>query len=174
MTIEKGADVFLHSLAHLRDLPLQTSIAGSGPRLGALQAMAGAMDLGLRVAWHGPVPDADRIMAAFDVIVLSSRTEGTPILLFEAMAAGIPIVTTAVGGIPDVVTDREALLVPSERPEALANAIRSVFTDPEGAAARARAAKAVLAARFGTDPWLDAYEALYRMVGRDVRPMEKA
>jgi hypothetical protein len=72
------------------------------------------------------------------------------------------------------VTDREALLVPSERPEALANAIRSVFTDPEGAAARARAAKAVLAARFGTDPWLDAYEALYRMVGRDVRPMEKA
>ena len=174
MTVEKGADVLCQGLAFLQDLPVKASFVGDGRQQETLRARAREMGLDPHITWHGPVPDAERVLAAFDVLVLSSRTEGTPILLFEAMAAGIPIVTTAVGGIPDVVTECEALLGPPERPEALAHAIRKVFTDREGAEMRARAASAVLGARFGIDPWLDAYEDLYEMVGSGVRPMEKS
>jgi glycosyltransferase involved in cell wall biosynthesis len=174
MTVEKGADVLAESLPFLRDLPLSVSFLGEGRQREALQARVRELGLEPRVSWHGPVADAERVLAAFDVLVISSRTEGTPILLFEAMAAGVPIVTTAVGGIPDVVSAREALLVPAERPDALATAIRNVFTDHEGAEARVRAASTVLNARFGTGPWLDAYVGLYETVGRNVRPLENA
>ena len=70
---------------------------------------------------------------AFDVFVLSSRTEGTPIALFEAMAAGIPVVASAVGGVPDVVSSREALLVNPEDPAALAAAITETLENPAAA-----------------------------------------
>jgi glycosyltransferase involved in cell wall biosynthesis len=100
-------------------------------------------------------------MRAFDVFVLSSRTEGTPIALFEAIAAEVPVVATVVGGVPAVVTSREALLVPPESPEALAAALRDVYEDTAGARSRARGAAARVAEHFGLDPWLDAYERIY-------------
>jgi glycosyltransferase involved in cell wall biosynthesis len=174
LTPEKGADVMLESLLWLRDLPLGVSVVGAGRQSATLQERARAKGLSQVITWHGAVPDADRVMTAFDVLVLSSRTEGTPIVLFEAMAAGTPIVATAVGGIPDVLTDQEALLVPPERPDALATAIRTVFADPGGAAVRARVARASLARRFGTEPWLDAYEDLYLAVAGGTRGREPA
>jgi glycosyltransferase involved in cell wall biosynthesis len=165
LSVEKGADVLLASLPLLGELAVGVSFVGSGPQEEMLRARAQGMGLGPRLTWHGVVPDAGRMLTAFDVLVVSSRTEGTPIVLFEAMAAGVPIVTTAVGGIPDVVTAGEAVLVPSEQPEALAAAIRSAFSDREAAEARARAAATVLTTRFGTEPWLDAYERIYEAVG---------
>jgi glycosyltransferase involved in cell wall biosynthesis len=150
-------------------LAVEVSFVGSGPQEETLRARAHGMGLGPRLSWHGAVPDASRILTAFDLLVISSRTEGTPMLLFEAMAAGVPIVTTTVGGIPDVVTAGEAILVPPERPAALAAAIRGVFGDRDAAAARARAAATVLTTRFGTEPWLDAYERLYKTIGRSAR-----
>jgi glycosyltransferase involved in cell wall biosynthesis len=109
-------------------------------------------------------------MAAFDGFVLSSRTEGTPIALLEAMAAGIPTVATAVGGVPDVVSSREAWLVPSESPERLAGAIGELLASPTGAAERGRAARERLLQERGPGPWLDRHEALYRsLLDRDGR-----
>ena len=108
------------------------------------------------------------MFAAFDVFVLSSRTEGTPIALFEAMAAGVPIVATRVGGVPDVVSPLEAALVPAEDPVALAAEIRAIYRDPATGQRRARAARARLERDFSVAPWLDRYEAIYRLVSAGV------
>src|SRR6266566_158231 len=123
---EKGPDVLLDAIPHLRDVPLGVSVVGTGAQRAALQERARDLGLNGRVRWHGVVPDADRLFPAFDVFVLSSRTEGTPVVLFEAMAANVPIVTTGVGGVPDVVSPAEAALVRSEDPVALAAEIRGV------------------------------------------------
>ncbi|HWZ60695.1 MAG TPA: glycosyltransferase [Gemmatimonadaceae bacterium] len=158
---EKGADVFVDALAVLGDPLVEATVIGTGREHDALVARARARGLDRRLRWAGHVPAAHRVVAAFDVLVLSSRSEGTPIVLFEAMAAGVPIVASAVGGVPDVVTPADALLVPPASPDALAAAIATVRRDPTGAAARADAARARLATSFSPTPWLEAYAALY-------------
>jgi glycosyltransferase involved in cell wall biosynthesis len=163
---EKGADVLLDALALAPDLPLVASIVGAGREEAALRAQAEALGVADRVRWHGLIGEAGPLFSAFDAFVLSSRTEGTPIALFEAMEAGVPVVATAVGGVPDVVSPAEALLVPPEDPARLAEALRAVRGDPAAAAARARAAATRLREVFGADPWLDRYEEIYRQVQR--------
>ena len=162
LTPEKGADVLLAALGELRDLPLTVSVIGDGRSRSELAARAQGMGLGDRLRWCGTVPDAARLFRAFDVFVLSSRTEGTPIVLFEAMAADTPIVATAVGGVPDVLSSRDALLVPPDDPVALAEAIRRVHADPATAASRAARARQRLAGDFAPAPWLASYERIYQ------------
>lgn len=166
---EKGPDVLLDALPMLGDVRLAMSFVGAGVQREWLEARAAHRGVADRIRWHGVVPDADRLFPAFDLCVMSSRTEGTPVVLFEAMAAGVPVVTTAVGGIPDVVSADEAVLVPSENPSALAAAIRDVYTQPAAAAQRARAARARLARDFAVEPWLERYVDIYRRVSRGAR-----
>lgn len=161
---EKAPDVLLEALERLRFVPWTASIVGAGPRAPALRRRAEGMGLSHRIRWHGEVPDAARLYRAFDVFVLSSRREGTPVVLFEAMAAGVPVVATRVGGVPDVVTEREAELVPPDDSEALAAALLRVEGDADGARRRARAARRRLETQFGPDAWLAEYESLYRRV----------
>jgi glycosyltransferase involved in cell wall biosynthesis len=161
---EKGADVFLEALALLPDIPWHASVLGIGREQAGLESRAAALGLANRITWHGLLPGAARYFPAFDLFVLSSRTEGTPIALFEAMAAEVPIVATSVGGVPDVVTPVEAALVPPEDPRALAAAIRATLTNPESARRRAEAARRRLSERFATGPWLDAHERMYRQL----------
>jgi glycosyltransferase involved in cell wall biosynthesis len=161
LSAEKGPDVLFEALPFVADLPVSVSMVGDGPQQAQLQARARGMGFASRITWHGSVRDAGDCMRAFDAFVLSSRTEGTPIALFEAIAAEVPVVVTAVGGVPAVVTSREALLVPPESPEALAAALRDVYEDTAGARRRARGAAARVAEHFGLDPWLDAYERIY-------------
>ncbi len=163
---EKGPDVLLEALARLNGAPLTVSIIGDGVERRPLQARAGALGIADRIRWHGVVPDAEQVFPAFDVLVLSSRTEGTPVVLFEAMAAGIPIVATAVGGVPDVVSPEEAVLVGSENPAALAAGVREVYEFPAAAVQRARAARLRLEREFGVGPWLERYVDIYRLVTR--------
>jgi glycosyltransferase involved in cell wall biosynthesis len=161
---EKGADLLLEALARVQDGAVTCSVIGDGPRRSELVAQAEALGLSGRVRWHGLVPDAARFLPAFDAFVLSSRTEGTPIALFEAMAAGVPIVATRVGGVPDVVSPEEALLVPSEDPAALATAVDALLAEPDDAARRALAAAARLAGTFALEPWLRRHDALYHTI----------
>jgi glycosyltransferase involved in cell wall biosynthesis len=161
LTGEKGPDVFIDALAHVRRPEWTAVILGDGPRRPELEARAAALGLGARMRWCGVVPGAGRLYAAFDVFVLSSRTEGIPIVLFEAMAAGTPVVATRVGGVPDVVTEREGALVPPGDPTALAAAIDAVAADPRAASVRAAAARDVLTRRFALEPWLAAYDDAY-------------
>jgi glycosyltransferase involved in cell wall biosynthesis len=161
LTHEKGADVLLRAVPALPP-QVRVSFIGDGRERPALTTLAGELGVADRIDWHGLVPDAGRLLPAFDGYILSSRTEGTPIALFEAMAARIPIVATRVGGVPDVVGDAEALLVPSEEPLALAAAVKSILDAPQAAMARAAAAADRLEQQFGVAPWLDAYETVYR------------
>jgi glycosyltransferase involved in cell wall biosynthesis len=163
---EKGADVLIDSLPHLKAVPLTVSMIGGGPDRQSLHARAAQLAVADQIRWHDAVPAAERLYAAFDVFVLSSRTEGTPVVLFEAMAAGVPIVTTAVGGVPDVVSRDEAVLVSSEDPRALADAIRDVYTHTAAAARRARAARTRLERDYSVGPWLERYTNIYRLVAR--------
>jgi len=164
LTAEKGADVLIAALDSLRDVPLVVSVLGDGRLRPRLEAQAARRGLGDRVRWFGNLPAARQLFSAFDVFVLSSRTEGTPIVLFEAMAAGAPIVATDVGGVPDVVSSKEALLVPPEDPASLAEAVRRVYANPTATAMRARAARRRLEREFALEPWLASYERIYRTV----------
>jgi len=157
----KGADVLVRAVGLLGDASVGAVMVGDGPERAACRAMAARLGIGERIAWPGVVPDAGRLLAAFDVFVLSSRTEGTPIVLFEAMSAGVPVVASCVGGVPDVVGNGEAVLVPADDPGALAAAVRAVLADPGAARSRADAARRRLASAFALDPWLDRYETVY-------------
>lgn len=157
---EKGADVLLASLARTSSGSAVVSMIGDGPERTALAARR--LPIGLDVRWHGAVAEAGRHFPAFDVFVMSSRSEGTPMVLFEAMAAGVPIVATTVGGIPDVVSAAEALLIPPENPAALAAALDSVRDDPLAAYERAARASARLTREHSTGPWVHRYNAVYR------------
>lgn len=158
---EKGPDVLLAALRQLEG-PWRCVFVGEGPDRAVLRERSRRQGLAPRVLWPGLLPAAGRLMPAFDVFALSSRTEGTPIVLFEAMAAGVPIVAARAGGVPDVVGAAEAVLVPSENPAALAEALGEVRADPAGAEARAQAARERLRTAFAREPWLQRYEAVYR------------
>jgi glycosyltransferase involved in cell wall biosynthesis len=156
---EKGIDVFVDAVAALNDPSITACVIGDGPERTASEARAAAA--GVVVRWCGMLPEAGRLCTAFDVFVLSSRTEGIPISLLEAIAAGIPVVATRVGGVPDVVSENEAWLVPSEQPAVLAEAIRVALADRKDAAHRTACASARLASEFGRDAWLDKHEEVY-------------
>ncbi len=162
---EKGADIFIEALAILdrSGYELEVSIIGDGPARFPLQGRTTAFR-SVEVGWHGAVPNAARLFPAFDLFVLSSRTEGTPIVLLEAMAAGVPIVATAVGGVPDVTGRDGAALVHSEDPRALADAIRADLADPDAARRRVAAATRRLDREFAAEPWHDRHQALYTAV----------
>ena len=157
---EKGADVMIDALPH-SNAAWQLSIIGDGPERNALQQRAATLGVADRITWHGPVENAGSLLAAFDAFVLSSRTEGTPITLFEAMHAGVPIVATRVGGIPDVVGPSHAILIPSEDAYAIARALEEVVGDASSAARRSALAHERLLQSFGTAAWLEAIDGVY-------------
>lgn len=160
---EKGPGLLLEALAGLDgEVPWRASLLGSGPLRDRLEARARELGVEGRVRLHGRVPAASRLFPAFDVFVLSSRTEGTPMVLLEAMDAGVPVVATRVGGVPDVAGSGTALLVPPADPRALGEAMRRVHDDPEGARERAREAGRRLESEFGVEGWLDRYDSVYR------------
>jgi len=144
LVAQKGFAGLLDAAAAWRDLdprPLVV-IAGDGPLRTELRARAAA--LGVDAAFTGHVADVPALLAMAAVFVLPSQWEGQPLVLQEALRAGVPVVATRVGGVPALAGDA-ALLVPPGDTGALAAAVRSVLTDP-ALAARLRAAAAARAA----------------------------
>jgi glycosyltransferase involved in cell wall biosynthesis len=144
---EKRIDLLLEALAAVRTTVADARlvIAGDGECRGSLEQQA--RDLGLTDAVHflGSRTDVDSVLRAVDVGALSSDREGSPLLLFECMANDTPLVATAVGGVPDVIEhDRTGMLVPRRDPEAMAQALVGLLTDPARRAAMAEAARAAL------------------------------
>jgi glycosyltransferase involved in cell wall biosynthesis len=160
----KGCDVFLKAFATLPDLPLLATVVGDGPERVALESQAASLGLQDRIKFVGQINNAAPLFSAFDLFVLSSHSEGTPITLFEAMAVGVPIVATRVGGVPDILSETEGRLVPPGSHEDLSRAIRAVYSDPGDAQKRAVQAQYRLASDYALRPWLAGYEDIYRRI----------
>jgi glycosyltransferase involved in cell wall biosynthesis len=135
----------VRAIADLEPGTVRLQIAGDGPDRPALEAEIARLGVDRAVELLGMREDVDHLLAAADLFVLSSDSEGLPMSVLEAMAAGLPVVATAVGGIPELVDHGETgLLVPPRDSAALADAIRRTAGDPQlrdrlGEASRRRA-----------------------------------
>jgi glycosyltransferase involved in cell wall biosynthesis len=118
------------------------AVVGRGPLEAELREQHARLGLGDRFTFVGFRPDAVRVMSAFDVFCLPSRHEGLPVVLMEALALGLPVVATRVGGVAELVTDGEdAVLVPPAQPDRLAEALLALARDPQRRAAMAEHAR---------------------------------
>jgi glycosyltransferase involved in cell wall biosynthesis len=141
---EKGYDVLLDAVRLMADrrLPVQVAAVGRGPLEDELRHRQEALGIADRLQFLGPRDDVLRLLAGSDVFVLASRQEGLPVSLMEATSMGMPIVATAVGGVPQVITDEvDGLIVPSGAPALLADALERMVTDPDLRRRLGRAAK---------------------------------
>lgn len=131
---EKAYPVLLEAAAAAcaADPRLRFVAVGQGPLEDEIRQRHAELGLGDRVRLLGYRPDAVRVMAGFDVFTLASLHEGLPVALMDALVLGLPIVATAVGGIPEAVTPgREGLLVPPGDPAALAAAWHELADAPD-------------------------------------------
>jgi glycosyltransferase involved in cell wall biosynthesis len=136
-------------------------IVGDGPARGEVEAAVAALPEPRWVVMTGRRMDVPKLLPAFDVFALSSETEGLPLVVPEAMAVGLPIVTTAVGGLPGVVDDGETgALVPVDQ-ERLSAALGRLIAAPDRARAMGERARQVALDRYSADRMVDAYLALY-------------
>ncbi len=160
---EKGADVALEALAQLAGRDWMAVFVGDGPERTKLERQATELGIGSRVRWLGNFAGAGAVMPAFDVLLSSSRTEGTPVVLLEAAAVGVPIVATAVGGVPALLRDIGGVpAAPPEAPGALAALLASMIDVPDDAARIGIRQREGLAAPARFEAWLDRYEEIYR------------
>jgi len=138
-------------------------VAGGGELETALRAATANRHLSERVRFLGWQRDIPAIYAASDVVVVTSRNEGTPVALIESMAAGVPGVGFAVGGVPDVILAPDlGVLVPAGDVKALAVAIQRLFDDDRGRAEMGARARASVVERFAVDRLAGDLAALYR------------
>jgi glycosyltransferase involved in cell wall biosynthesis len=167
LTHIKGVDVLIEAAARLgTDLP-QTIflVVGSGNRLGDLQRSIELHQLGSRFRLLGERSDVPELLEAADLFVLPSRSEGQPNSLLEAMATGLPVVATRVGGVPELCADgREGLLVPPDDAAALGGALGAILTSPDLARRLGRAARERAERDFSVTTMVRRYEQLYETV----------
>jgi glycosyltransferase involved in cell wall biosynthesis len=138
-------------------------LVGDGIRRQWVEELARDKGLGEAVVFTGFRADVPALLATMDCFALAStRTEGVPQSLLQAFAAGVPVVASSIGGIPEIVEDGvTGLLVPPEDPAALATAIQAVLGQPAAAAERAAAARRLVEARFSHRAAVGRLLALY-------------
>lgn len=157
---EKGGDVLVRALATPALADAHLCMVGEGRSRQDLEALAHDLGVDARIRWLGRVEDAARLMTAFDVLALPSRTEGTPIVVLEANEAGVPVVASAVGGVPDLLGDGPNV-VPPEDPAALAEALATTLASPAEAVSAARRR---IERDYQPEAWVGQHLELYRSV----------
>ncbi|MDW8130620.1 MAG: glycosyltransferase [Bryobacterales bacterium] len=145
------------------ELPaLRLLVLGDGPERERLESLANALGLAGHVRFLGVQRDVGRWLASADAFVLASISEGLPLALIEALAAGLPAIVTDVGGMPEVVRCcGSGIVVPPAQPEALAGAIVALARDPARLRSLSEAARRCYAAHFTLDRMVADYFRLY-------------
>jgi glycosyltransferase involved in cell wall biosynthesis len=161
---EKGHDILIDAAAIvLQQYPdARFALAGDGPQQSAVEARLAERGIGAAFTFLGERDDVPALLADTDIVVLPSRTESLPNAVLEGMAAGLPVIASTVGGIPDVIDDgRTGLLFPVCDVQALAARICEVMADPTLGTRLGEAARAKVRARYSFDRMVSATETLY-------------
>jgi sugar transferase (PEP-CTERM/EpsH1 system associated) len=163
----KRQDLLLQGFARLKQrLPeARLLLVGDGPMRGPLEQLASELRLRDSVHFAGFQEEPAAYLQAMDVFALSSRSEGLPVSILEAWAAGLPVVSSAVGGVPEIIEQgRTGLLYPSGDAGSLAGRLGEVLSDQNLARTLAGAGQREVAARYSLDRMVDDYQRHYQAV----------
>lgn len=159
----KRVDVLLHAIQQLLQLgmPVRLLLVGEGPERSRLQVLAQGLGIADRCIWAGPIEDMPTLYRTVDAVALPSRNEGTPVVLIEALACGVPVIASAVGGVPDVLQQGEwGYLVPLDANWALA--LKEFLTHLSSWKDRARAAQPHIIATYNYQRLIHEMDLLYQ------------
>lgn len=167
MRTQKRLDVLLHAIKALvpRFPDLRLMLVGDGSERANVEAIVAELGLAQTVMMLGSRRDVPDMLEAFDVAAVSSDFEGSPLAVMEYMEAGIPVVSTAVGGLPRMIHDGvHGLLVAPNDPAALAAAIAELLADPQRRAEMGAAARERRRAEYDLDVMVARVEDLYEQL----------
>ncbi len=165
----KRQDLLLRGVAQLGGefADVRVVLVGDGPERPALERLATELGLNERVTFAGYQSAPEQFLPAFDLFALTSRNEGLPLALLEAWASGVPVVASAVGGVPKAVAhERTGLLFPSGDVRALADALRQLLSDPAAAVRMGEAGRAEVRASYSLARMAAEYDTRYRQLIR--------
>jgi glycosyltransferase involved in cell wall biosynthesis len=172
LRVQKAYEVLIHASVRLRERHpgLRVVIAGGGPERERLLTLIAQLGLSEVVTLLGRRLDVPNLLQALDVAVSCSDFEGSPLSVMEYMAAGLPIVATRVGGVPDLIESGvHGLLVPPGEPDTLAGAIEELLSDRERARSLGANARERRRREFDIDVMVANVEALYEELLSDGR-----
>jgi glycosyltransferase involved in cell wall biosynthesis len=159
---EKAHSDLLEAFKHIEQPNLKLIIVGEGPEHDNLRTTAESLGIAERIIFAGQTKQVQAFFGLSDVMVISSHSEGSSNVLLEAMAANVPVVSTSVGGVPEMVEDNEsALLVPPRDPQAMAAAINRMLEDDQLAQRLATNAARLAADRYSPESYARSLVELY-------------
>src|SRR5205807_78220 len=169
---EKGQRDLVDAISRLRELnsalKFKLVIVGEGPERDSLERAINQKGFDALVLFIGHVEDISPYYAIADALALPSHSEGSPNVLLEAMAAGLPVVATAVGGVPEIAINEEnALLVAPGDSDSFAQALNQVLTDPELARKLGRAAAMHVSEKFSPAAYVRSLLRVYQSLASD-------
>lgn len=164
---------FNHLLRANPDLSARLVVVGSGPEQSRVEETARSLGIAGRITFTGQVKDVRPYYSIADVLAIPSHSEGSPNMLLEAMAAGVPAVATSVGGVPEIVTHNEsALLVNARDPRAMAESIARVMIDKKLAYEITRNARDLVMTQYSPESRLRALAEIYGEVVPGAAPVK--
>ncbi len=171
---EKGQRDLIDAVAVLNrmepELKFKLVIVGEGPERESLERASREQGLSAQALFIDHVEDVAPYYAIADALALPSHSEGSPNVLLEAMAAGVPVVATKVGGVPEIAIDGESgLLVPAHEPQLFANALRSILIDADLTQTLRANATARVASRFSPESYAESLISIYQEIVSEPR-----
>ncbi len=172
----KGHDRFLRAAARIRERrdDVVFLVVGDGPLRSDLESLTAELGIAEAVRFVGVRQDIPEVLGLMDVFVLSSLSEGSPNVILEAMAAGVPVVASNVGGVPDMVRDGETgRLVEPGDPGALADAVLDILSDELRAGMMGRLAQSVVHAEHDIDEVVEYVQQVFEALVAGMKPAEQ-
>ncbi len=160
LSYEKGPDLFVRAVARM-PADTQGVIIGEGPERAGVESLMRDLGLQGRVSLTGALPSASQYLSAFDALLLTSRTEGTPMVVLEAMSVGTPVVATSVGGVPPLLEHGAGLLVPMGSAERLAAACSELLASDTLHRKISDTARKRIKDRHALPDWVQCYADVY-------------